>query len=101
MSAARGLPWYTVLLLSVAIWAVVFGIVATARHFRGPAPEPDPPGEAAEDEEPVLAGVVTPDLAAEFTTAARPYANGVLAVGEDPGGHVSLRDDDHTDDGET
>ena len=98
---SRGLPWYIVLLLSVAIWAVVFAVVLIARHFRPPAPEPDPAGEADEEGEPVLAGTaVSPGVAAEFTTDVRPYANGVLAVGEDPGGHVSLRDDDHTDKGD-
>ena len=97
---SRGLPWYIVLLLSVAVWVLVIGTVALVRHFRPPAPEPDPAEEADEEGEPVLAGVVSTDLAAEFTTPVRPYANGVLAVGEDPGGHVSLRDDDHTDKGD-
>ena len=95
----RGLPWYIVLLLSVAVWVFVIGTVALVRHFRPPAPEPEPAGDG-EDGEPVPAGVVSPGVAAEFTTDVRPYANGVLAVGEDPGGHVSLRDDG-TDEGDT
>ena len=97
----RGLPWYIVLLLSAAIWAVVFAVTLTARHFRPPAPEREPEGEAAEGGEAVPTGAVSPDFAAEFATPVRPYANGVVAVGEDPGGHVSLRDDDHEDEGDS
>ena len=98
--SARGLPWYTVLLLSLATWAVVLGIVMVTRRFRPPAPEPVPAREATGAEEPVLTGVAITDLAAEFTTPARPYANGVLAVGEDPGGHVSLKGESEAIEGE-
>lgn len=97
----RGLPWYIVLALSAATWAVVLGVVLVARRFRPPPPEPGPAGEVlADDDEPVLTGVAIPGLAAEFTTEARPYANGVLHVGEDPGGHVSLKGESEATEGE-
>ena len=98
----RGLPWYIVLTLTLATWAVMLAVAWLARRFRRP--------RLTGGEVTAIVGQVRDDIAAsldehvpcavlpaESSIPAQPYRGDCYAVGDLPATTVSPRDDGHPD----